>query len=91
MKKLLLLLTTFSTLAVAAPSVPNGGQFNNQQITCGGQTISSSDTLQQLSKQCKDFKANKNHAVLYDEHSGKTVICQTSNDKVETNTCQVKQ
>lgn len=83
-------LSIISTSAFAAPT--NGSaNFNNQQITCNGQVVNSSDTLQQLSKQCKDFKASKNNAALYDEHSGKTVVCKVSNDKVETNTCQVKQ
>ena len=90
MKRLFILLASISTIAVAAPTNAQNS-FNNAQITCSGQVINSSDSIQQLSKQCKDFKAGKNNAALYDEHSGKTVVCKVSNDKVETNTCQVKQ
>ena len=90
MKKILLALTISCTGAFAAsPNATNA--FNTAQITCGRQVINSSDTIQQLSKQCKDFKAGKNKAAMYDENSKKTVVCQTSNNKIETSTCQVKQ
>jgi hypothetical protein len=88
--KLLIALVGISTATFAAPPTTPAG-LNTAQITCSGQVINDSDTLQQLSKQCKDFKAGKNKAAMYDENSKKTVICQVSNNKIETNTCQVKQ
>lgn len=89
MKKLILTLASISTVTFAAPTIASAA-FSNAQITCNGQVISSSDFIQTLSKQCKDFKAGKGNVVLYDENSHKTVECKTNGTNVETNTCQVK-